>query len=134
MRAWIKTYGRRLDPARTLLVNLDSLGSGGYLVAARREGLTGRLAPDDIELARNAACAAGIDLRVVAFPNACDTSIARHEGMHAISLLSYENGWIRNLHLRSDTVDHIGWNTVCDAVTLTEQLALAWSKGQRNNG
>lgn len=133
MRAWIKGYGRRLDPARTLVINLDSLGSGGYLVAARREGLTGRLAPADVELATNVASSAGIDLHVVSFPNTCDTSIARYEGMHAISLLSYDDGWIRNLHLKSDTVDQIGWNTVRDAVTLTERLAWAWARGQRGH-
>jgi Zn-dependent M28 family amino/carboxypeptidase len=133
MRAWIKGDGRRLDAARTLVINLDSLGSGGYLVAARREGLTGRLASGDTELAMNVASSVGIDLRVVSFPNTCDTSIARHTGMHAISLLSYEDGWIRNLHLKSDTVDQIGWNTVRDAVTLTEQLAWAWAQGQRGN-
>lgn len=134
MRAWVRSHGRRLDPARTLVINLDSLGSGGYLVAARREGLTSRLAPADVELAMNVASLAGIDLRVVSFPQACDTSVARHQGIHAIALLSYDDGWIRNLHLRSDTVDQVGWNTVCDAVTLTERLALAWAGGRRGSG
>jgi hypothetical protein len=53
--------------------------------------------------------------------------------MHAISLLSYDDGWIRNLHLKSDTVDQIGWNTVRDAVTLTERLAWAWARGRRGH-
>ncbi|MGV0743780.1 M28 family metallopeptidase [Mycolicibacterium sp. XJ870] len=128
MRAWADNDGRRLDPTRTLVINLDSLGSGGHLVAARREGLTGKLTPSDVALAMDVASGAGINLRVVSFPNVCDTSIARYKGMHAISLLSYDDGWIRNLHLKSDTVDEIGWNTVHDAVALTEQLALAWAR------
>jgi Zn-dependent M28 family amino/carboxypeptidase len=127
MRAWVRSNSRRLDPASTLVINLDSVGSGGHLVVARREGLSGRLDPKDVELVSNVAFAAGIMLRTVTFPNVCDTSMARYKGMHAISLLSYEGGWIRNLHLRSDTVDQVRWNTVEDAVRLTEKLALAWS-------
>jgi hypothetical protein len=49
--------------------------------------------------------------------------------MHAISLLSYDSGWIRNLHQKSDTVDQVRWNTVGDAITLVEELALTWSQG-----
>ena len=131
MRAWVHCNSRRLDPGNTLVINLDSLGSGGYLVVARREGLTGRLAAEDVKLATDVAAAAGIELRTVSFPNVCDTSMARYQGMHAVSLLSYDSGWIRNLHMRSDTVDQVRWNTVHQAVTLVEKLALAWSDGDR---
>jgi hypothetical protein len=129
MRAWVRSYGRRLDPAHTLLINLDSLGSGGNLVVARREGLTGRLGLRDVEWASRVAARIGIPLHTVSFPNVCDTSIARYEGMHAISLLSYDSGWIRNLHQKSDTVDQVRWNTVGYAITLVEELALTWSQG-----
>src|SRR5262249_39976945 len=36
MRAWVRSIRRRLDPDKTLVINLDSVGSGGYLVVARR--------------------------------------------------------------------------------------------------
>lgn len=130
MRAWADRCAGRLDPDRTLVIGLDSLGSGGHLVVARREGLTGWMAARDVRFASNAASSAGIALQTVSFPNVCDTTIARHHGLRAISLLSYESGWIRNLHLRSDTVDDVRWNTVHDAVNLTHQLALAWADGQ----
>src|SRR3979490_415454 len=94
-----------LDPNRTLVIGRDSLGSGGQLVVARREGLTGRMDARDLEFACSVASSAGITLKTVSFPNVCDTTIARHKGLHAISLLSYQSGWIRNLHLRTDTVD-----------------------------
>lgn len=129
MRAWVKSFSQQLDSDHTLVINLDSLGSGGHLVVARREALTGRLASSDVQFAKNVATSAGIDVRVVSVPNVCDSSIARHEGMHAISLLSYADGWIRNLHMKSDTVDRIGWSTVCEAVTLTGKLASAWDQG-----
>lgn len=134
MRAWASRYARRLDPDRTLVIGLDSLGSGGHLVVAQREGLTGWMDVRDVQFSSNIASSAGIALKTVSFPNVCDTTIARHNGLRAISLLSYESGWIRNLHMRTDTVDEVQWNTVCDAVELTERLALAWAEGQHADG
>ncbi|MGX1806527.1 M28 family peptidase [Nocardia sp. NPDC055321] len=129
MVAWMREARAALDPSRTLVVNLDSLGSGGHLVVARREGMTGWLAARDVNAARAAAARTGIELRAVTFPNVCDTSIARHAGMRAISLLSYADGWISNLHLRSDTIENVVWETVEDAITLTARLAAAWNDG-----
>ena len=125
-----------VDLIRTILLSsiFDSLGSGGHLVVARREGLTGRLDAEDIKLATDVASAAGIELRTVCLPNVWNTSMARQKRMHAISLLSYESGWVRNLHMRNDTVDRVRWNTVHQAVTLVEKLALTWSNGGRGNG
>ncbi|RDI67995.1 M28 family metallopeptidase [Nocardia pseudobrasiliensis] len=129
MRAWTERQ-LRFDPARTLAIGLDSLGSGGHLVVARREGLTGRMSDRDIAAAQRIAAQAGIELPAVTFANVCDTTIARHAGMRAISLLSYDRGWIRHLHLRSDTPDAVGWNTVTAAVELTARLAHAWDRGE----
>ncbi len=129
MRAWAERQPR-FDPARTLAIGLDSLGSGGHLVVARREGLTGRMSDRDIAAAQHIAAQAGIALRAVTFANVCDTTIAKHAGMRAISLLSYERGWIRHLHLKSDTPEAVGWNTVTDAVELTARLAHAWDRGE----
>jgi hypothetical protein len=134
MRAWAGRSARHLDPDRTLVVGLDSLGSGGHLVVARREGLTGWMDARDVQLASSVASSSGIALKTVSFPNVCDTAIARHKGLHAISLLSYESGWIRNLHLQTDTVEEVQWNTVCDAVHLTQRLALAWADRQDADG
>lgn len=129
MRAWARRQ-TRFDPARTLAIGLDSLGSGEHLVVARREGLTGRMADRDIATAQRIAAQAGIALPAVDFANVCDTTVAKQIGMRAISLLSYDRGWIRHLHLKSDTVDAVGWNTVTDAVDITERLARAWDRGE----
>lgn len=132
MRAWLRRYGTGLDPRTTLAVNLDAVGSGGHLVVARREGLTGRLDPADVQLAVQAADRAGIDLRPVSIPNPTDGATAKQAGLHTISLLSLNDGWISHLHLDSDTVDNVGWSTVEDAVRLTEHITAVWreeSKG-----
>lgn len=129
MRAWMTTMRGRLAPDRTLVLNLDSLGSGGHLVLARREGLTGRMARRDVDALLRIGSTAGIDVRSVTFPNVCDATIARHAGMRAATLLSYADGWVSNLHLKADAVEAVGWNTVNDAVALTEHIARAWDDG-----
>ena len=129
MRAWARRRAR-FEPDHTLAIGLDSLGSGEHLVVARREGLTGWMAERDIAAAQRIAAQAGIDLPAVAFANVCDTTIAKHAGMRAISLLSYDRGWIGNLHLASDAAEVVGWNTVVDAVDLTERIARAWDRGE----
>ena len=129
MRAWARRQAR-FEPDHTLAIGLDSLGSGGQLVVARREGLTGWMADRDIAAAQRIAAEASVDLPAVTFANVCDTTIAKQAGMRAISLLSYDRGWIRNLHTRSDAAEVVGWNTVVDAVDLTERIARAWDRGE----
>ena len=117
----------QLNPDTTLVVNLDAVGSGGQLAVAKREGLTGFLAERDVALARRAAADDGITLVTVAIPNSTDAVIAKLAGLRTISLLSFEDGWINNLHLDSDTVENVDWSTTHDAVSLTERLADLWN-------
>ncbi|MGW6426271.1 M28 family metallopeptidase [Nocardia sp. NPDC055053] len=133
MRQWVADNRGLRGSGRTLVVNLDSLGSGGHLVLARREGLTSFAARRDVDTVTQIANEAGIELRAVDFPNVCDAAVARHAGMRAISVLSYADGWVEHLHQRSDTADAVGWNTVRAAVTLTEHIARAWDRGAFSN-
>ena len=112
MRSWIHGPGRSLDRRSTLVVNLDAIGSGGHLVVSRREGLTGWFRPSDVNLSQRGARLAGLAApRVVTFPNVTDAFVARHAGCTA-SILSYDDGWISNLHLPSDVPENVGWSTV----------------------
>ncbi|MFD9547456.1 M28 family peptidase [Nocardia salmonicida] len=127
MRAWLRGALPQLAPETTLVVNLDAVGSGGRLAVAKREGLTGFFAGRDVALACRAAADEAIELMPVAIPNCTDAVIAELAGLRTISLLSYEDGWISNLHLDSDTVENMDWNTTQDAVALTERLADRWN-------
>jgi hypothetical protein len=127
MRAWLRQSGTGLDRDRTLVVNLDAVGSHGHLAVARRESLTGRLRAQDVDLALRLAEREHIPLEVVAIPNATDAVAARHAGFRTISLLSSEDGWISNLHRESDTVEAVDWSTVRDAVRLTRRITAFWS-------
>lgn len=127
MRAWMRGPGRSLDRRSTLVVNLDAIGSGGHLVVSRREGLTGWFRSGDVDLSQRGAQVAGLPApRVVTFPNVTDAFVARHAGLRTISVLSYEDGWISNLHMPSDVPANVGWSTVDQAIALTEGTVEAW--------
>lgn len=126
MHAWVATAAQALDRGSTLVVNLDAIGSGEQLVVSRREGLTGWFAPADVDLALAAAADAGVALRPVAFPNVSDGFAARRAGLRSISILSYDRGWVANLHRPSDTPDNVRFATVEDAVALTEAIVRRW--------
>jgi hypothetical protein len=127
MGAWMRERGPALDPEHTLVVNLDAVGSGEQLVVTRREGLTGRMGGDGARLAVRGAQRAGLPPpREVTLVNTSDAFVARRAGLPTVSILSYDRGWIANLHRPADTVDNVGWSTVEDAVTLTEAMLDEW--------
>jgi hypothetical protein len=127
MRAWMRGPGRSLDRQSTLVVNLDAIGSGGHLIVSRREGLTAWFRRDDIDLTQRGARVAGLAApRVVTFPNVTDAFVARRAGLRAVSILSYDNGWISNLHQPSDIAANVDLSTVDQAIALTEGTVEAW--------
>ncbi len=127
MRAWMRGPGRSLDRRSALVVNLDAVGSGGHLVVSRREGLTGWFGDGELDLARRGAQIAGVAApREVTFPNVTDAFVARNAGLRAVSILSYEDGWIGNLHMPGDVPANVGWATVEEAIALTEGIVEAW--------
>lgn len=127
MRAWMRGSGRSLERRSTLVVNLDAIGSGDHLVVSRREGLTGWFRSADVDHSQRGARVAGLPApRVVTFPNVTDAFVARRAGLRAVSILSYDDGWIANLHLPSDTAANVGWPTVDEAIALTEGMVEAW--------
>lgn len=127
MRAWMHGPGRSLDRRSTLVVNLDAIGSGGHLVVSRREGLTGWFRSEDVRLARRGAEVAGVAApREVTFPNVSDAFAARRAGLRTVSILSYDDGWVSNLHMPSDVPANVGWSTVDQAIALTEGMVEAW--------
>jgi hypothetical protein len=124
---WVAGRLRALERRSTLVVNLDAIGSGGYLVVSRREGLTGWFGRADVDLSQRGARAAGLTApRVVTFPNVTDAFVARRAGLRAVSILSYFDGWITDLHLPSDVPENVGWSTVEEAIALTEGMGEAW--------
>jgi hypothetical protein len=134
MRAWMRGPGKSLDRQSTLVVNLDAIGSGGHLIVSRREGLTGWFRRGDVDLSQRGARVAGLaPPRVVTFPNVTDAFVARRAGLRAVSILSYDEGWISNLHRPSDVPASVAWSTVDQAIKLTEGTVEAWMATERRH-
>lgn len=128
MSAWMRTVGRDLDPATTLVVNLDAIGSTGHLAVSDREGMSTTFGETQIRRAKEAAQREGLCLQVAGLPNSTDAVLTRHAGLPTISLVSIEDGWISNLHRHTDTAERVDWQTVEDAVRLVERIADTWAE------
>ncbi|MDL9935949.1 M20/M25/M40 family metallo-hydrolase [Gordonia sp. ABSL1-1] len=127
IRRWIQTDGQSLDPASTLVINLDAVGSHGAVGIARREALTNRPPSAGVRRAHAAARELGIDARDMTVPNATDAALLSLTGLETISILSADDGWISNLHTADDTPANVSWTTVTDAVRLVRQIVTTWS-------
>lgn len=132
MHDWLQGPGHDLDPRRTLVVNLDAVGSNGPLAVSSREGLTTSMRDEDTRLALEVARAHGVRLQPLGLPNPTDAVMTRHAGIPTVSVLSSEDGWISNLHQPTDTVANVCWETVEDAVRLAEALARTLDCGDAN--
>ena len=127
--AWLHEHGRALDRETTLMIGLDSLGSGGAVVLPSREALTCAYDPADLALAEEAAARAGLRPPPrVAFGNVTDAMMGRQAGLHAFAVLTYARGWIKNLHLPTDTPEHVEWSTVHEAMALAAAAVALWDE------
>ncbi len=105
----------QLDPARTLVLGLDTLGAGTPIVC-RAEGTlrAHQYALEDLDLADTGADRAGLPAperwRIGGWT---DPILARFAGLRAISLLSRgPQGMFTNYHRMTDTPERVDWDSV----------------------
>ena len=131
MANWLATEGRSLDPARTLVLGLDTLGSGQEVVASG-EGPLRTERYDDGDLAwvdrgaRRAELPKTPRFRV---PGWTDPVLARIAGLPAASILSVREGRFTNYHLPTDTPDRVDWISVRRCTLLAQGVAEAFDVG-----
>lgn len=126
---WLKQEGAKLDPATTLFVGLDSIGSGEPVVAVR-ESVTGRYRAADVELVERAADRAGLARpRRVGLGAVSDPMVARHRGFRAVSLLAWRDGMIANLHRSTDTPENVDWASAERVIDLAHAVIREWAAG-----
>jgi hypothetical protein len=125
---WLKQQDAKLDPETTLFVGLDSIGSGEPVVSVR-ESVTGRYRAADIELVDRAADRAGLARpRHVGLGAVSDPMVARNRGFHAISLLSWRDGMIANLHRSTDIPENVDWSSAERATDLAYAVIEEWGR------
>jgi Peptidase family M28 len=131
MAAWLAEEGRSLDPGRTLVVGLDTLGAGQEVVASG-EGPLRTERYDDRDLAWVERGAKRAELpRTPRFrpPGWTDPVLARIAGLPAVSILSIREGGFTNYHLPTDTPDRIDWASVRRCTLLAQGIAEAFDSG-----
>ena len=112
--AWLRGRGRELDRSATLVLGLDTLGSGTPIVAEAEGALrTHRYRIADLALADEGAALAGLPApqrwRIGGWT---DPLLALHAGVPAISILSMGPGYFPHYHHPTDVPAHVDWASV----------------------
>ena len=128
MAGWLTQERANLDPVKTLFVGLDSIGSGEPVVSAR-ESVTGRYREPDMEIVERAADRTGIARpRRVGLGAVSDPMVARQKGFRSISLLSWRDGMIANLHRASDVPENVDWASAERVTDLAYAVIEEWAR------
>jgi Iap family predicted aminopeptidase len=121
MAAWLAGAGGTLDARRTLVVGLDTIGSGAPVVLGAEGGLWPvRYRGADLALADRAASRSGVALKRWRIGGWTDPVLARLRGLPSLSILSVKDGGFPNYHLPSDVPEHVDWPCVAQCVDLAE--------------
>lgn len=125
MAAYLETA--ELDPARTLVLGLDTVGSGTPIVLTAEGGLWPvRYREGDIALAERGAAREGVRLRRWRLGAWTDPVLACIAGLPSISLLSVRDGGFPNYHLPGDTPDEVDFECVHRCVQAALGIAMEW--------
>jgi hypothetical protein len=120
MAAWLAAGGSELDPERTLVLGLDTIGSGEPVVLEAEGGLWPvRYREEDVASAERAG------LRRWRLGAWTDPVLARLAGIPALSILSVRDGGFPNYHLPTDTPANVDIGSVEACVRAAE--AIAWA-------
>ena len=118
MAAWPGWEG--LDPERTLVIGLDTIGSGEPVVLEAEGGLWPvRYREEDVARAERAG------LRRWRLGAWTDPVLAAIRGLPALSILSVRDGGFPNYHLPSDTPDNVDIGCVEACVDAAETIAVS---------
>ena len=131
MAAWLAGEGAELDRRTTLVLGLDSIGSGEPIVLTAEGGLWPvSYRDEDVELVERGADRAGLPRpRRWRLGGWTDPALARLAGLPTASILSVRDGGITNYHLPSDTPERVDFPCVEACLELTEAASRGWAEG-----
>jgi Zn-dependent M28 family amino/carboxypeptidase len=131
MAAFLATHGATLDPARTLVLGLDTLGAGTPVVLTEEATLLRqRYREQDIALVE-----AGADRAGVGRPQRwrlgtwTDPILAVFAGLPAVSVLAMGEGYLPEHHLMSDTPSNVDWASVEACIRIALGTAAVYAPG-----
>ena len=123
---FVERHLRPLDPGRTLVLNLDTLGSP-RLIMLEGEGpvvMEDYCGPEFRDLVAAIAEEAGVELRRgMRARTSTDAVVTSHAG-HPTATLSSMTAWkgLSNYHKHTDTPENVDYGTVEQAATLAEAV------------
>jgi hypothetical protein len=125
MSAWLRSAAPGLDPETTLVLGLDTIGSGEPIVLEAEGGVWRvRYRAKDVSRAERAAGTAGVRLRRWRIGGWTDPVLARLAGFPAISLLSVRDGGFPNYHRPSDIPARVDFPCVARCLDVAHAIAL----------
>ena len=127
--AWLDAHGAALDRASTLVVSLDTLGSGEAAVVSRAGALTSTLSRATHDWADRGALRAAVDPpRRVDLIAPTDAGPAHHAGLRTLSLVSIaEDGTLGpHYHQPTDTAENVDHESVEQCTRLAAGIARVW--------
>jgi acetylornithine deacetylase/succinyl-diaminopimelate desuccinylase-like protein len=127
--AWVNAHLAELDKANTLVVSLDTLGSGTPAVVTRESQLLATYPRENLEWVDRGALRAAVDppLRTsLAAPT--DAIVAHHAGLRGVSIVSVDDQHTQgpHYHQASDTPENVDWESVEQCTRLAAGTARVW--------
>jgi hypothetical protein len=129
IEAWLEAHGDSLDRAGTLVVSLDTLGSGEPALVKRDGALSATYAREDHDWADRGALRSAVPApRRVDLVAPTDAIGARHAGLRALSVVSVDaDGTLGpHYHQPTDTPDNVDWHSVDECTRLAGGIARVW--------
>jgi acetylornithine deacetylase/succinyl-diaminopimelate desuccinylase-like protein len=127
--AWLAAHHAELDPASTLVVSLDTLGSGEPAVVSRDGALTANYSRATQDWADRGALRAAVSPpRRIDLVAPTDGSPAHHAGLHTLSLVSCApDGTLGpHYHQPTDTPETVDYDSVEQCTRLAAGIARVW--------
>jgi acetylornithine deacetylase/succinyl-diaminopimelate desuccinylase-like protein len=114
MAAFLQARAGSLDPARTFVLGLDTIGAGTPIVCSAEGAMREQRYRDaDLALVDEGAALAGHPAperwRIGGWT---DPVLAMHRGLPSVSMLSMGPGYFPNYHHPSDLPEHVDWACV----------------------
>src|SRR4051794_18633768 len=129
MAAWLDAHKAELDVAGTILIGLDTLGSGEPMVVTRDGAVTANYDGAVHAWADRGALRAAVNPpRRGALIAPSDPIVAQHNGLRALSIVSVDaKGTLGpHYHLPSDRPEHVDYDSVECCTRLAAGVARVW--------
>lgn len=127
--AWLDAHRSELDAASTLVVGLDTLGSGEPAIVARDGALTAHFDAAASDWADRGALRAAVNPpRRIDLTASTDPIVAQHAGLTALSIVSAASDGTLGPHYHrpSDTTDTVDFDSVEQCARLAAGIARVW--------